>query len=256
MLAGITSLARNVPKLFRGTRAVGIAASPPPPIKFSKKTLEALNKIHKEKAADADFAAKKAYSAKSRSDWTDLKEFITGKFITKESPVTFRQTVEAGRKNPKYTGGEGPYPRGAGSSYYRGTTLKPEVKIISKQPEMKTAKAGPGEFFSTEPTDALTYMMNREGILTEMGILDNPGVIRKMPIKDAKVIKNARVQIEQWKTLANAADAPISMVMSVVGRLQKMGWSDAKIFRYIARIIKSGEKWKLFNSGGIVSLVL
>ena len=227
-------------------------------LKLDKKTIEWLLKKDAEKARDAktaaDYAVQRAYSAKPRSSWTDIKEFITGKFIQKESPINLRQSVEAGRKNPKFNPLGGPYPRGEGSSYYRGTTLKPVSEIISKQPEMKAAKAGPGQFFSHEPDDALTYAMNREEILAGMGIFDNPGVIRRIPIKNAQIIENARIPVDTWKTLANATDAPISMVMSMVGRLHKMGWKDAKIFKYMSRIMKSGEKWKWYSRGGIASL--
>jgi len=39
-------------------------------------------------------------------------------------------------------------------------------------------------------------------------------------------------------------------------RLKKMGWSDAHIFKYVKQLYKDPRAKKIFNRGGIVSLVL
>jgi len=244
MLTGLASLARTIPKIFRGTRTVGIAA-PPPKLKFSKETIEALNKIEVEKSNIAkQQAIQKIKDAKVRTNLSDTKDVLF-KHVTKENPINWGSEARAIKVDPKYVmlgddlGGIGP-------SVYRGTTLVDDPSKISTNKMMKLLKDDE-KFFTTEPIEAAHHAYTHQ-------TLDNPSVILRMAKKDAKM--RPTPMVDKHKLVSNSEQAHIPVLMNIIMRLKKMGWSDAHIFKYVKQLYKDPRAKKIFNRGGIVSLVL
>ena len=44
--------------------------------------------------------------------------------------------------------------------------------------------------------------------------------------------------------------------MNIVVRLKKMGWKDAEIFKYVKGLYQNPRPKKIFNRGGIASIMI
>jgi hypothetical protein len=209
MLAGIASLARNVPKIFRGTKI------------------------------------------KPRTNLSDLKNVLT-KHITKENPIDMGSEVAAMDADPKYQMIGGGI-EGSGPSIYRGTTLIDDPAKISTKKQMNVLRDDE-KFFTDDPIEAAHHGYSSQSV-------DNPAVILRM----AREIANTRspktplgrnVLAGGHSIVSNQQDAMIPVLMNVITRLKKMGWKDAEIFKYIKLLYQNPIPKKIFNRGGIVSLML
>jgi len=129
---------------------------------------------------------------------------------------------------------------------YRGTTLKKTTER-HPHPQMESLK-NDEVYFSRSPDEATSFARWDDPSQT----LDDPGVILRLPDET-----NTRPgAIPSHRIALNEKGANIPLLMNIVRRLQTMGWSDAHIFKYIRQLFKDPRPKKIFNRGGIVSLVL
>ena len=222
MLTGLASLAR----LVRGSKNIhpGLTGLTPP----------------------------KHLRTKPRTNLSDLKNVLT-KHITKENPIDAGSDVAAARADPKYQMIGGGI-EGSGPSIYRGRTVVDNPSQISTKKQMNVLRDNE-KFFTTDPIEAAHHAYAHQ-------TPDNPAIILRM----AKEIANTRSPINTFtgkKVLArghsivsNEQKAHIPVLMNIIMRLKKMGWSDAHIFKYVKQLYKDPRAKKIFNRGGIVSLVL
>ena len=173
---------------------------------------------------------------------------------------------------------------------YRGSTLKPIKSLISeagkdwkKQPgSWHTASKNVAGNFAIRPSKS--YQDPDTGKAWLMGFNpDNPGVIRRVPVnKTTKKLKDLGWQSDLQGGVfpftyhynlpeEKAAEGVISLLPTLMhrykhpifegGSIRNIGvdgmyqWikpNKREMFKTLMAILKSGEKWKLFNRGGIV----
>ena len=151
--------------------------------------------------------------------------------------------------------------KGIINNLFRGETLYPDAKYISKTGLESSAGVKPGQWWSAEPLEAATYAIRpSKGI---MGIDSaNPGVIRRMSVNKNIEDMGDMMQRGTGKTHFHPTqdmidNSKISLFYSVINRLRELGFKDAKIFKYIGQIMRkknaAGKRdYMLYNSGGIV----
>ena len=186
---------------------------------------------------------------KPRTNLSDLKNVLT-KHITKHNPIDMSSTVKAIKKDPKYSWFEGI--SGKGPSIYRGTTLVDDPAKISTKKQMNVLRDDE-KFFTNDPIEAAHHAYASQ-------TPDNPAIILRMPTEEANIripkTKTGRnILVGSHKVVSNAKEAEIPYLMNIIMRLKKMGWSDAHIFKYMKHLYKDPRPKKIFNRGGIVSLV-
>jgi len=151
--------------------------------------------------------------------------------------------------------------KGKIKNLFRGETLNPDQKYISKTGIESGTGVKPGQWWSAEPFEAAHYAIRpSKGIMGSD--INNPGVIRRMSMnKDIETMgsmKNRGTGATHFHPPQDKMDsAKISMFYSVVNRLREMGLKDSQIFKYIGQIMKkknaAGKRdWMLYNSGGKV----
>jgi len=223
MFAGIASLARNVPKIFRGTKNVS--------------------------GLDARFGH--LPRSKPRTNLSDLKNVLT-KHITKENPIDMGSEVAAARADPKYQiigGGI----EGSGPSIYRGRTLIDDPVQISTKKQMNVLRDNE-KFFTNDPIEAAHHGYAHQSA-------DNPSVILRMA-KEAADTRSPttpfgrQVLPHGHSIVSNEQEATIPVLMNLIVRLKKMGFKDAGILSYLKQIYGSDYPKQFFKSGGIASLML
>ena len=188
----------------------------------------------------------------------ERKDFLfkpqPGQVIPKNIPipkyvdmVPLRASIAAGKGNIK--------------NLFRGETLYPDQKYISKTGMESGTGVKPGQWWSAEPLEAATYAIRpSKGI---MGIDSaNPGVIRRMSVNKNIEDMGDMMQRGTGKTHFHPTqdmidNSKISLFYSVINRLRELGFKDAKIFKYIGQIMRkknaAGKRdYMLYNSGGIV----
>ena len=221
MLTGLASLAR----LVRGSKNIhpGLTGLTPP----------------------------KHLRTKPRTNLSDLKNVLT-KHITKHNPIDMGSDVAAAKADPKYQMIGGGI-EGSGPSIYRGTTLVDDPAKISTKKQMNVLRDDE-KFFTNDPIEAAHHAYASQ-------TPDNPAIILRMPTEEANIripkTKTGRnILVGSHKVVSNAKEAEIPYLMNIIMRLKKMGWSDAHIFKYMKKLYKDPRSKKIFNRGGIVSLVL
>jgi len=188
---------------------------------------------------------------KPRTNLSDLKNVLT-KHITKENPIDMGSDVAAAKADPKYQMIGGGI-EGSGPSIYRGTTLVDDPAKISTKKQMNVLRDDE-KFFTNDPIEAAHHAYASQ-------TPDNPAIILRMPTEEANIripkTKTGRnILVGSHKVVSNAKEAEIPYLMNIIMRLKKMGWSDAHIFKYMKHLYKDPRPKKIFNRGGIVSLVL
>ena len=151
--------------------------------------------------------------------------------------------------------------KGIISNLFRGETLYPDAKYISKTGLESKAGVKPGQWWSAEPFESAHYAIRPSKGAMGSDIA-NPGVIRRMKmnkdIKDMGSMRNRGTGMTHFHPPQDMIDnSKISMFYSVINRLREMGRTDAQIFKYIGQIMKkknaAGKRdWMLYNSGGKV----
>ena len=219
MLTGLASLAR----LVRGSKNIhpGLTGLTPP----------------------------KHLRTKPRTNLSDLKNVLT-KHITKENPIDAGSDVAAARADPKYQMIGGGI-EGRGPSIYRGRTLVDDPSQISTKKQMAVLRPGESHF-TTDPIEAAHH-----GYASQSA--DNPAVILRMLAEDANT-RTTRFGMTKpgggHSIVSNEQQAHIPFLMNIIIRLKKMGWSDAHIFKYMKQLYKDPRPKNIFNTGGIVSIML
>ena len=187
---------------------------------------------------------------KPRTNLSDLKNVLT-KHITKHNPIDMGSDVAAARADPKYQMIGGGI-EGRGPSIYRGRTLVDDPSQISTKRQMNVLRDNE-KFFTDDPIEAAHH-----GYASQSA--DNPAVILRMAREAADTrsptTSGRRVLPRGHSIVSNEQQAHIPFLMNIIIRLKKMGWSDAHIFKYMKHLYKDPRPKKIFNHGGIVSLVL
>ena len=226
MFAGIATLARNIPKIFKGTKKVSGLAE-----------------------LDASYGHLPKF--KPRTNLSDTKEVLT-KHITKENPIDMGSEVAAAKADPKYQMIDGGIER-SGPSIYRGTTLIDDPAQISAKKQMKVLKDNE-KFFTNDPIEAAHHGYAHQSA-------DNPAVILRMA-KEAADMRSPttpfgrRVLPRGHSIVSNEQEAMIPVLMNIIVRLKKMGWKDAEIFKYVKGLYQKPRPKKIFNRGGIASIMI
>ena len=136
--------------------------------------------------------------------------------------------------------------RGRIKNLFRGETLNPDQKYISKTGIESGTGVKPGQWWSAEPFEAAHYAIRpSKGIMGSD--INNPGVIRRMSMnKDIETMgsmKNRGTGATHFHPPQDRMDsAKISMFYSVVNRLREMGLKDSQIFKYIGQIMKKEKR--------------
>jgi len=223
MFAGIATLARNIPKIFRGsTTGVGTIQKLP-----------------------------KHLRPKIRTNLSDTKEVLT-KHITKENPIDWGSQAAAARADPEYQMIGGGI-EGSGPSIYRGTTLIDDPAQISTKKQMNVLRNNE-KFFTNDPIEAAHHGYAHQSA-------DNPAVILRMA-KEAADTRSPttpfgrRVLPHGHSIVSNEQEAMIPVLMNIIVRLKKMGWKDAEIFKYVKGLYQNPRPKKIFNRGGIASIMI
>ena len=188
---------------------------------------------------------------KPRTNLSDLKNVLIN-HVTKENPIDMGSTVKAIKKDPKYSWlGEGI--SGSGPSIYRGRTIVDDPSQISTKKQMNILRDDE-KFFTNDPIEAAHHAYTHQ-------TPDNPAIILRM----AKEIANTRspetslgrkVLAGGHSIVSNEQKAHIPVLMNIIMRLKKMGWSDAHIFKYVKQLYKDPRPKKIFNRGGIASIMI
>ena len=186
---------------------------------------------------------------KPRTNLSDLKNVLT-KHITKENPIDAASDFKAAKVDPKFEligGGIS----GKGPSIYRGATLIDDPAQISTKRQMKILKDDE-KFFTNDPIEAAHHGYAHQSA-------NNPAIILRMA-RD-----NANIRTTQYGMtkpggghllVSNEQEAMIPVLMNIIVRLKKMGWKDAEIFKYVKALYQNPRPKKIFNRGGIASLVI
>jgi hypothetical protein len=186
---------------------------------------------------------------KPRTNLSDLKNVLT-KHITKENPIDIGSESRAMDVDPKYNMLDNTDWR-SGQSIYRGRTLVDDPSQISTKKQMAVLRPGESHF-TTDPIEAAHH-----GYASQSA--DNPAVILRMLMEDANT-RTTRFGMTKpgggHSIVSNEQQAHIPLLMNIIIRLKKMGWSDAHIFKYMKQLYKDPRPKKIFNTGGIVSLML
>jgi hypothetical protein len=188
---------------------------------------------------------------KPRTNLSDLKNVLIN-HVTKENPIDMGSTVKAIKKDPKYSWlGEGI--SGSGPSIYRGRTIVDDPSQISTKKQMNILRDDE-KFFTDDPIEAAHHAYATQSV-------DNPAIILRMA-KEAADTRSPttpfgrQVLPHGHSIVSNEQEAMIPVLMNIIVRLKKMGFKDAEIFKYVKQLYKDPRPKKIFNSGGIVSLVL
>jgi len=189
--------------------------------------------------------------SKPRTNLSDLKNVLIN-HVTKENPIDMGSTFKALDKDPKYAGfAEGI--SGSGPSIYRGRTIVDDPSQISTKKQMNILRDDE-KFFTNDPIEAAHHAYTHQ-------TPDNPAIILRM----AKEIANTRspetslgrkVLAGGHSIVSNEQKAHIPVLMNIIMRLKKMGWSDAHIFKYVKQLYKDPRPKKIFNRGGIASIMI
>ena len=189
--------------------------------------------------------------SKPRTNLSDLKNVLT-KHITKENPIDMGSEVAAARADPKYQMiGDGI--EGSGPSIYRGRTLIEDPVQISTKKQMNVLRDNE-KFFTNDPIEAAHHGYAHQSA-------GNPSVILRMA-KEAADKRSPttpfgrKVLPHGHSIVSNEQEAMIPVLMNIIVRLKKMGFKDAEIFKYVKQLYKDPRPKKIFNRGGIVSLML
>ena len=186
---------------------------------------------------------------KPRTNLSDLKNVLT-KHITKENPIDIGSDIAAAKADPKYQMIGGGI-EGRGPSIYRGRTLVDDPSQISTKKQMAVLRPGESHF-TTDPIEAAHH-----GYASQSA--DNPAVILRMLAEDANT-RTTRFGMTKpgggHKIVSNEQQTHIPFLMNIIIRLKKMGWSDAHIFKYMKQLYKDPRPKNIFNTGGIVSIML
>ena len=221
MFAGIASLARNIPKIFKGTKNVS-------------KLDEMYDHLPR---------------SKPRTNLSDLKNVLT-KHITKNNPIDMGSDVATAKADSKYQMIGGGI-EGLGPSIYRGRTVVDDPSQISTKKQMAVLRPGESHF-TTDPIEASHHADAHQNS-------ENPAIILRMLTEDANTRTTKFGMTKpggEHKIVSNEQKAHIPVLMNIIIRLKKMGWSDAHIFKYVKQLYKDPRPKKIFNRGGIVSLML
>ena len=231
MFAGLATLARTIPKIFRGKPDLLLESGLIP------RTLP--NPKH--------------MRTKPRTNLSDLKNVLT-KHITKENPIDAGSGFKAVEVDPKFEligGGIS----GKGPSIYRGATLIDDPAQISTKRQMKILKDDE-KFFTDDPIEAAHHGYAHQSA-------NNPAIILRM----AREIADTRSPTTPLGTkvlpnylghsiVSNEQEAIIPVLMNIIVRLKKMGWKDAEIFKYVKGLYQNPRPKKIFNRGGIASIMI
>ena len=221
MFAGIATLARNIPKIFRGSTT----------------------------GVDTIRELPKHLKPKIRTNLSDTKEVLT-KHITKENPIDWGSEVAAIKADPKYKMFDSGI-KGSGPSIYRGTTLIDDPAEISTKNQMKLLKDNE-KFFTDDPIYAAHHGYAHQSV-------DNPAVILRMARDNADIRTTAHGMTKPGgghSIVSNEQEAMIPVLMNIIVRLKKMGWKDAEIFKYVKGLYQNPRPKKIFNRGGIASIMI
>jgi len=183
-----------------------------------------------------------------RTNLSDLKNVLS-RHITKENPIDSGSTFKAAEKDLKYDMFDVDYR--PGQSIYRGRTLVDDSSQISDKRQMSALRPGEAHF-TTDPIGAAHHGYSSQST-------DNPAIILRMLTEEANIRPTAFGMTKPGgghKIVSNEQQAHIPVLMNIIIRLKKMGWSDAHIFKYMKQLYKDPRRKTIFNRGGIVSLML
>ena len=186
---------------------------------------------------------------KPKTNLSDLKNVLV-KHITKENPIDIGSESRAMDVDPKYNMLDNTDWR-SGQSIYRGRTFVDDPSQISTKKQMGALREGESHF-TTDPIEAAHHGYASQSI-------DNPAIILRMPTEEAN-IRTTRFGMTKpgggHSIVSNEQQAHIPFLMNIIIRLKKMGWSDAHIFKYMKQLYKDPRPKKIFNTGGIATLML
>ena len=225
MFAGLATLARTIPKIFRGKPDL-LLESGLIPTTLPKHT-----------------------RTKPRTNLSDLKNVLT-KHITKENPIDAASDFKAARVDPKFEFFDDGI-SGIGPSIYRGATLIDDPAQISTKKQMKILKDNE-KFFTDDPIEAAHHGYAHQSA-------NNPAIILRMARDNANIrtTKHGMTKPGGGHLLvSNEQEAMIPVLMNIIVRLKKMGWKDAEIFKYVKGLYQNPRPKKIFNRGGIASIMI